>query len=557
MKALILLTLIFSSKSWALDCSPIEYTAIQNSIFTKAELECLIQDYRRYTAKLEDPSIDNLIHYLPSHFKRNFALKHGKKSLGANGHYAGKADSQSARKTHPRAILWDEKTGLTLTYNAHPEDRFNHRLDIYYFDFKTKAHHLTAWYQDQGETFRVEEGESCMGCHGPSGRPIWPMYPDWPQFYGSFNDELAAYPKSENDPIFMKGSEIQKTESSWYKVFLEDQGSTHPRYSPLYQKKGHLDNWISKWSETDHFLFPYRPNNAKTGLRTVSRAFHHRPNLRLGVLYNRLVTLGVVAKIEESPVFQEFKEVFLYSLMDCNWQNYKTARSKVFPAFIAKIKETYGHTLNLSGYDGSFGSSYAKSSTYRQIPYDQLLKAVGIKVQDVDFRFQYNSRMYQTSMLYNTSNIMDIGYMVERSNQTVHSGKRFRYISPGTKYFSPSMKYFNSYFDGSATSNELMAAQILKILAAEKPQNFARFNNKNYLRTLTQKYTPSNGKSNRLERDREFFNRVDQMSPWIPMPYPSETTKFHHRESFFGNFGRVKRHRDICNALGDEVEASL
>lgn len=155
----------------------------------------------------ESASIAELIHALPGFIKRNLTFKRGNNIekrtvgyLGPHGHKVSPRKSSSASPEEPRAFVWDETSGFTLSWNSgNPNHSAHDRLDIYDFDFVNKKHILKAWFPSQkdkifGADFKPEGGQACTSCHGKVQRPIFPMYPDWPQFYGEFNDEMSSYP---------------------------------------------------------------------------------------------------------------------------------------------------------------------------------------------------------------------------------------------------------------------------------------------------------------------------------------------------------------------------
>jgi hypothetical protein len=589
MKALaIFLSLMVGGVVAHANCSGFTLAEYQNDVLDINEFSCFLEQYNSVTTDKNDPTMESVIAQFPFHFKRNITLKSGIQvsDIGPNGHPIEKDISTSATKEHPRVFLWDETTGFTASWNGHPgddrkKDNGFHRMDLYSFDMTTKKHNLMTWDPINGRQIvngshsSVPIEAKCIRCHGPNLRPTFPMYPDWPGFFGSFNDELAGYPNAKGKVITSDDSNviekitvpnaelantIQLTEQKWLKDFrasIAGSPMEYMRYAPLFEQS-FLDEWTKIWPETDHALYPYRPDNG-TAFSLVSRSFLNRPNLRIGVLYGRLVALEVFERIKKSSTFPKFKEEFLYSVMDCNWQKFKTVRATA----LASLKTAAAGMkingvpvkLDFNGLNNTFGDGssapYGLDKTYRQIPYETLLAAYGIEVRDIDFRLNYNNKLYNTESLYSTQSIMDIGYM-----KTSYKAGKYLNSKGGDMTFpynpdSPNMKYFNSYFDGSATSNELLAAQTLMILAKEKPDVFGKY--LGYLQTLKGKYR---GAGERYLRDRVFFDKVDKMSPWLPTPYPLGVLDLHHREGFYGSKDNSPQtqYNILCNAVGSEIE---
>ena len=169
------------------------------TVFCPNELHSLLE---------QGHSIESLVPALPWHLKRNVTFKRGNNMekrlvgiLGPHGHKVSPFDSGSASPEQPRAFVWDETTGVTLSWNSgNPAHRAHNRIDIYDFDFVNNKHRLYAWFpkgehdpQIVGADFTDVSGRSCIKCHGAVQRPIFPMYPDWPRFYGEFNDEMTGY----------------------------------------------------------------------------------------------------------------------------------------------------------------------------------------------------------------------------------------------------------------------------------------------------------------------------------------------------------------------------
>ncbi len=566
--------------------------------------------------------MSDMISSLPQHIRHNLSFKRGNNMnkyenstdphntglgfLGPHGHKVSPRNSSSATPDQPRVFVWDEKTGFTATWNSgNPNHGGHDRVDIYSFDFSTNQHELAAWQPKLNqsspliENFADSKGTRCTSCHGAVKRPIWPMYPDWPQIYGEFNDEMDGYLNRRSTAIRSDlgpmGNDFQARESQLYQRFIRNEGRTNPRYTPLFENKNRAPR--DRSYATDHQHYPYRPLNAAAngGWNDTSRAFYHRPNLRLGVLYNRLTALQTFEKIKSSTVFQKFPDVMLYSILDCNWtprhdlpEASASRRKKVFTPLLA-FARNQGINTKLQGpayssneltsaerqqmFQGTVNGStryyrYPEydnpNQSYTQIPYEDLLKLLGLDIKDLDIRYKYNTSMsvsknnnsynlFDEKAFYLTESAMDLGYIEPRYRRNPicnRSNRACNFTYQNT--YMDGMKYFNSYFDGSATTNELLAAQMFNYLVGPdssfeegtplhivSEQLKISFPNPDaYYETFRKKYAR---RTARFRLDEVFFDRMDAISPWIQLPYPEDLLWVHNRESFWGE-GAESRH---------------
>jgi hypothetical protein len=413
-------------------------------------------------------SIDQLPSHLPKEVKANFVLKHGVKREGERGHLIEKKVSQSSDPHLPRAILWDEQNGYSLSYNGGGDDQTaKNRLDILSFDVKNKK------FQLQAVNFQLTEDEirngqtagkifsesSCTECHGPHSRPIFSMYPDWPAFYGSDNDEL------NNSKIV-----VQQLENKDYQAFLMNEGHTNQRYAPLFDTNlPHELFGLDIWS-----TYPYRQDTS-TLAQDISRSFAFRPGLRVGILYNRLNAQNIFSMIKSHKNYDQYKGLVLHSLLQCDW-------SPSFP----KTRDTIKKAVNIK----------YKRPEHLQINYNEIFKLFDLKLNDVDIRYSYNHQGYLNEDA--SENIMQTGYIG---------------------------KYFNSYFDGTATIDELLIASFVKDLILTYGNVFGDVK----YRGLEDKYRHL---AKRFTYDQNIFKGFDQKGLWFPIPYPKAVFAPHHRETF-------------------------
>lgn len=552
-------------------------------------------------SKNHGQSMESMILQLPTHVKRNLTFKRGnniektingkKEILGPHGHIAPSSESQSAAPDRPRVFVWDEKSGFSASWNSgDPQQTAADRVDLYDFDFSQMQHRLMSWTAKDGfadQYHKDQNGRMCVTCHGEVQRPIFPMYPDWPQFYGEFNDEMAGYTAGQNalrSDLKVMANEFQPKERQQYASFLSQQGQSNARYNVLFD--------VIAEDHQDNMYYPYRPRNTTSPSSDISRAFYYRPNLRLGVMYNRLTALQTFEKIKKSKVFKKFPDIMFYSLLDCNWDfvagQSQNERAQILNRFLSDVQKMNPSFQSIHLRGAAFtaqeianankatffeektpqGPVYYKHRKYTdvgysQIPYEDLLKLLELQIADLDIRFRHDSSIkvagqfgvYDPKAYYFTKSAMDIGYVEDRYalNPICDNADKKCNFSYNNTYMQ-GLKYFNSYFDGSATTNELLAAQMLIYLTdvnqdfSQEPElasvrNVLRQTIKDpqvYFETLMKKYS---GFTERLKKDRTFFTRMDLLSPWLQLPYPPDLLNIHNRESFWGSSAKTTQIR--------------
>lgn len=594
---------------------------------TLNEFLCAANLAERSTAEGESVALSDVLAALPIRFRKNFTLKHGTREAGLRGHpqelmadVVGDAmaqNSQSADLDFPRAIFWDEVTGFSISYNGGLSTAGGNtrtqtsadRLDMLSYDPETTEFELWALpLPVQGELHPFQPNETddnCLRCHGPRSRPIWPMYPDWPGFYGSDNDELTkGTPHQDTELGFLAyfrdcviGGEVQESgectsmqqralselrrrnpdlpegeiaesdvvdghrrysnlfdaaiESHFGEIFeaadrdgirsyLRDLDRLRPRVlrsvrtpEGLLAANGSEDELRSWMGLRLHPAWPYRPNHLEQSSE-ASRAFFHRPNLRLGVLYNRLVAKNLFTVIASDAVYRAQRKMVAFSLMDCSFGEEIDRQERALGQF-QESAEARLETANMSLGD--------RRAADHRILYPALLASIGLQVRDVDIRYTYaNRRFNKFDEGYDrpnlTSNIMALGYLRYRDNDY--------------NRVNDAPWYFNSYFDGTATTNELLVAMILADLAGDEPAYAELFS----ARTLQAKYQRF---TSRWELDEPFFQQMDELGGWIPLPFPEHVEDLHHRESFHkridGEQVFVEQHRRVCDALRADLGA--
>lgn len=598
-----------------------------NDTVSLAEFVCVA----RTAASRQGPlRVGDVLRRLPPTFRKGFTLKHGTKQSGLRGHpQEVMADvvsdalakrSQSADLDFPRVIMWDDTTGFTISYNGGltaSEDGSRSqtgadRLDLMGWNAQRKTFEL--WAVDLPVTERgpdeawalapyqpTAQDDNCTHCHGPDSRPIWPMYPDWPGFYGSDNDELttdsphqqtereflayfracvapgateatpgfdcsgprkaaatrAGSPRTEDlidqrrryDTLFADDmaedyaarlAAIDAAAVRDYILGLDDQYSarlvsrirTPNALAAVQGQPEDLAQWLGLQL---HPTWPYRPNHNEHSTEP-SRAFFHRPNLRLGVLYNRLTALSVFEKIRQHPTYRDFDTLVAFSLMDCG-------RPGDTPEGAAALDRFFeANRTRLHSYDATRGDPH--NADYR-IPYPVLLAALDLRVRDIDIRYSYPNRRFdrfdgEGPVRPKAANVMQLGYLPYRSGRDYNRA-------------NDASLYWNSYFDGSATTDELLVALVLADLATRRSEYGSLFEPQ----TLTKKYARF---VSRHVLDAPFFERMDGFSGWVPLPFPKRLEAVHHRQSFMrkrdGVHAFFDQYRAVCTQLRRDLPAN-
>lgn len=231
------------------------------------------------------------------------------------------------------------------------------------------------------------------------------------------------------------------------------------------------------------------------------------------MLYNRLNALAVFERMRAHETYRAFERLIAFTLMDCGWGADDAARAAILTRFESAVGE------RLSSVGMSLGDT---ASPHHRILYPALLAALDLQVRDVDIRFTYVNRQLDPFDRDYTRrnvirNVMAIGY--------------YPYASPNdNNAANGSSHHFTSYFDGSATTDELLVALILSDLAAEEGSPYGALYE---LQSLRQKYERF---ATRYVLDRPFFEAMDALGAWFPLPYPRALEEPHHRETFTPEF---------------------
>jgi hypothetical protein len=304
------------------------------------------------------------------------------------------------------------------------------------------------------------------------------MYPDWPGFYGSDNDELSR-----------STVPTQVAELSDFKKFRA-RVSGMPRYAPLFSESDVRERFERSMWET----FPFRPDT-RDDIHSVSRAFAYRPGLRLGIVLARLQAQSLVSLVTKHPRYATLGPLFLSTLLEC----------QLSPAALGSAKEAVKR--NLHEEPRTVGLALHERQAW---------KLFDLEIRDVDLRYA-------------------VGHEGNASDDASRNPMAIGYI--GT--------YWNSYFDGSATLDELVAYGLLVEEGRSHPELLGVVTPNG----LRKKYEHL---AERFKLDAAFFDAMDGLGKWIPIPYPDSLNAVHHREGFGKSYR--DEHHALCTALGKILE---
>lgn len=549
------------------------------------------------TGAQEAQTMSDVIARLPFRFRKNLTFKHGVKHGLLRGHAMETKDlTTTATLERPRAVMWDEDTGFTISFNGGPvehsdEDQRSER-ELHMMAFGKESESFSFWSVDlpirskngvwQLHPTQPEDAKAnCRRCHGEESRPIWAMYPDWPGVFGSDTDELSkknSHQGFERDALARFRSCVSTAsppDTSCAKTGLV-QGDRHHRYATLFDArmeeglsaefqrvdKVAIRRYLAERAKGDarrkpqyrltpeamgalrggdvelrawlgltlHEHFPYRPNH-ELQKSEASRALFHRPNLRLGALYNRLNSRRVMALMRKSPIYEPFKTLITFTLMDCSWRPSDAAAREVV---LGALRDAAGAKLSAAKMVLPTRDSNGK------ILYPALIASLGLSLRDVDIRFSHpNARFDSFDSDYNTPTLaataMDLGYIA--------------YGPRDNNQASGSALYFNSYFDGSASLDELLVAQLLEELGG-------KYSGLYKLNSFDFKFSDV---ASRFELDKVLFAKMDRLSRWFPLPYPKHLKAIHNRQAFLrkrgGTYPFRDQHTAVCGQLRDELVA--
>lgn len=519
-------------------------------------------------------------------FLSNFIVKHGMEHAGPRGHkfeHDVPGLGIHAEVEKPRIYVFSPSSGAAISYNGDRSQQGGESLDLMTYEESTKS------FQFGKVDFPIQAGqyklnrESCNLCHGGVGpneksRPIFSMYPDWPRFFGSDNDELVLarkYPNeasipTKTDSVTRERIRMQHIEHDAFFRFKYQIAPQHPRYAPLFSAAAYATHGYPEKPES-YQEYPYRSDVELIGQKLdpsdVSRAFARRAGLRFNLLYSRLNVRQVVNTIvSQKEQFDQFGTFFVYNIMRCapelssdavirRWTPRLTDALKKVEAE-RSIEYRFWDARNASSgrpltEQGTFALDQGRLTLIGQkkalLHYGQNLALFRLKINDVDLRFSYYHEDYLPQNAYRNLkpiDVMQVGYldMCGSSSNTCE-------------------KYFNSYNDGSTTMDEHLTANLLLELGKKNKiiGDFMKKNGASVNRGLLDKYSGGTF-TNRLKLDRKFFEQMDRLSKWFSLPYPYQkgddgiATKFiemHHRAPFNSTY--QANYKAACGILEAEL----
>lgn len=519
-------------------------------------------------------------------FLANFMIKHGMEHAGPRGHKFEKdvpGYGIHAEPEKPRIYIFNPATGTAISYNGDKTQQGGQTLDVVTYEEETKS------FDFRKLDFPIVNGQyalsnhTCTACHGGAGRgekirPVFSMYPDWPRFFGSDNDELMLgekYPTPSSipvstDTVTRERIRMQQIELDDFKKFKYVIAPNHPRYAPLFSQAAYDVHRFPELAQ-DYYQYPYRPDVELIGVNLdpsdVSRAFTRRAGLRFNLLFSRLNVRQVVNTItSQSTQFGKFGMFFVYNIMRCAPEYYDNAVIRKWsPAILTELKRVEAaKSIEYREWDpagAATGSPLRSEGTFALengqlkligkkqalLDYGQNLALFGLKINDTDMRFTYYHSDYLPKNAFRDlkpSEVMQVGYldMCGDPNGTCE-------------------KYFNAYNDGSTTMDEHLTANLLLELG-KKNRAIRKFMAKHGAQTdrgLLDKYSGPIY-AERLKLDREFFTQMDALSKWFSLPYPYKkgddgvATSFkemHHRAPFNPDYR--SNHQEMCGILQKEL----
>lgn len=468
--------------------------------------------------------LDQVVSLLPPAFTAHFTMKHGEMIDGPRGHKAEPdvpGFGQHSEPLAPRTFLFDYNSGFVISYNGGKDSKGvaqqgGQTLDTMSFDATNKSFRLVKIDFPIAKGVKAQpNNKDCTSCHGPNNRPIFSMYPDWPRFYGSDNDELTA------------NTDIQKNENKHFTDFVTNVAEKHPRYSALFNA-----DTVKKYHGYDIYdLYPYRYNNSETPSE-LSRAFSFRAGLRFNLLYSRLLVQQVTKRIIEHKQadkhFATFGNFFVFNLMKCTPSS--AVIKKWHPIVLKELANVeanksieYFRWIPGTGLQSKGHFSLPNGElTLKEgnvLDYRQNLALFGLIVNDIDMRFSYYNEHYDDEI---AETVMDVGYLDK--------------------------KHFNSYNDGSTTVDELLTASLLGELRKTNKTLDKALTKQGAiaLRGLLNKYSGPTFEE-RLKFDKPFYTQMDKLGKWFSLPYSDKVLLPHHRAPFNDNY--KKNHKLICGEL--------
>lgn len=492
-------------------------------------------------------NLDDIPSQLPGEFMINFILKHGREIEAPRGHLPEHGDvdgevlGQQATPLSPRAIVFDLDSGFTISYNGggkictvdkikgvHGKDiscdgketdqENSHTLDMMEFDQETHKFIFEKWDLIGKDTNK--NNKNCAFCHGAGekARPVYSMYPDWPGFYGSDNDELTnpnmVIVGGGYTPAITPSSDYQKNE---FKDFLEFRRlvreSNLPRYkkryAPLFDERNIRENtgfdnyvfvepaenrrykiWgrVSGGDYTDPFSkvdYPLSENFVDSGFEWLNiggrvaifpwdqyyALFPFRPThtyvstrdiskaftFRPGLRFNILMSRYHTLNLKRQIInHKNFEDIGKFFLFNTMMCSSEPENKVAIDKWFNKAGELLGENLS-TGNGIRVGNPLYVNEGNRFSIKEDASEHEKIKLLEYGRRYKlFDLEIRDVDMRY--SRYRD---EYDYENYPTNGPLKIGYFGSGI--------YFNSYNDGSVTTDELITAQIAQHLAKNDP----------------------------------------------------------------------------------------
>lgn len=429
---------------------------------------------------------------------------------------------QAASVTHPRALVGAPDGGFFLTFNGHPSQQGYNEIEVIALD---KNVNPTKWVtavirQENGELHFQKNVKKCSACHGNPIKPIWGVYPSWPNAFGSIDDWLPDpanlgkkskfyeedivgndYGDSGNSEPRLSQDEIELAirESNQFRAFRE-KAKLHPRYSAL-----------ERASDNNSPVYPYTEI-----YRNRNNAF--RPNLTIGSVMTVRQSEILVNRLKKNPVYLSYKNS-LFHYYKCSKTGSSDDHNKMIHSFLNEAYHVkYGREMPANPFGKSPNYSDHFFDLFGASPHEKTL----LFASDTDYLSKYN-RTYFSGYFTIITNVMD--ELLEGHIRSWHDKENFLYenISPYDPYDQleallekyPHTSYFQSEFLGRDFYLQLTQSRggysltgvTFAQASGEQKQTYAKM-------CLKLKNLSKNEMSNKI--DHKLFTHI----PATPAPWP-------------------------------------
>ena len=240
-------------------------------------------------------SIEDFIAALPADYLSRHTFVYGTRSL------------QGASFEFPRVIVFGEDAKEMIAFNGNSQQAGFQQIEVMRFNDQSQSFQLHEIdFKESSAHVSEANPAKCLRCHGLSPRPNWNAYFFWPGLYGSEDDSLFStnnYAKHDFSAVEVKAYE---------------------KFSSGARKAGRYK------------LLPE--------MKPVMSGYSIRPNADLSGLLLVLNAGRISQKIQESPVFKNFRLGF-GALLQAALNSIQTGSPQPLPDSMAFLKP--GMTANL------------------------------------------------------------------------------------------------------------------------------------------------------------------------------------------------------------------